>query len=523
MRKKYILLSITSGLLLGFSWPTNGITFFIFFSFVPLLFIEKLTRKESIIKIYLYSSISFLIWNLISTYWLAYSTLFGMTFAVLLNTFIKAFIFTSYSFVCRKVNNKLSIIYFISSWIVFEKFHLNWDFSWPWLNLGNVFSEKIYWIQWYEFTGVFGGSFWVLITNYLVLVTVLDYIKTKNINKYLVSYSVLFISLPITISLLLYDKNFETSNKIDFSILQPNIDPYNEKYGRSNLNILYELEDWINTKIGSNKLILAPETYFSESPGFLLDKFNKSSFIDSLKNILNRNNNKILSGIQFYKLYYDKNKRTESSNVLRDNIWIDVFNSSFFISKNQDTQIYHKSKLVAGVENMPYKKFLEPILGNVLLDMGGSVLTRGTQNKRSVFKIDNEKKIAPIICYESVYGEYVTQYVRNGANILAIITNDGWWSESQGYKQHLSYARIRAIETRRNIVRSANTGSSAIINFNGELIEKLDYNVKGIINAKVATINKLTFYVKYGDYIFRISLFFFIIILLFSLGKKKKY
>ena len=215
-----------------------------------------------------------------------------------------------------------------------------------------------------------------------------------------------------------------------------------------------------------------------------------------------------LNKIQFYKLYYDKNKRTESSNVLRKNIWIDVFNSSFFISKNQDTQIYHKSKLVAGVENMPYKKFLEPILGNVLLDMGGSVLTRGTQNKRSVFKIDNEKKIAPIICYESVYGEYVTQYVRNGANILAIITNDGWWSESQGYKQHLSYARIRAIETRRNIVRSANTGSSAIINFNGELIEKLDYNVKGIINAKVATINKLTFYVKYGDYIFRISLFF---------------
>ena len=172
---------------------------------------------------------------------------------------------------------------------------------------------------------------------------------------------------------------------------------------------------------------------------------------------------------------------------------------------------------------MPYKNILEPLLGNTLLNFGGTVSTRGTQNNREVFEMNNGTKVAPIICYESIYGEYVTEYVRNGAQFLAIITNDGWWSESQGYKQHLSYAKIRSIETRRSIARSANTGSSAIINKKGEIVNQLDYNTKGIINGKINLSDELTFYVKYGDFIYRFSLFFFLIIILFSFTKKKKY
>ena len=150
------------------------------------------------------------------------------------------------------------------------------------------------------------------------------------------------------------------------------------------------------------------------------------------------------------------------------------------MSKQNIPQIYHKSKLVVGVENMPFKKILEPLIGNTLIDLGGSVLSRATQKNREVFFTDQGWKIAPLICYESVYGEYVTEYVRNGAQALAIITNDGWWSESQGYKQHLSYAKLRAVETRKNIIRSANTGSSAVINFRGEIIKKFMVNVKNI-------------------------------------------
>ena len=179
--------------------------------------------------------------------------------------------------------------------------------------------------------------------------------------------------------------------------------------------------------------------------------------------------------------------------------------------------------MVVGVENIPYKSILEPLMGNTLLNFGGTVSSRATQGERGVFQLNNGIKVAPVICYESIYGEYVTEYVRNGAQFLTIITNDGWWSESQGYKQHLSYAKIRSIETRRSIARSANTGSSAIINKKGEITQYLDYNTKGVINGNIDISNDLTFYVKNGDIIYRFSFFFFIIILLFSFTKKKNY
>src|SRR5690606_6469889 len=171
------------------------------------------------------------------------------------------------------------------------------------------------------------------------------------------------------------------------------------------------------------------------------------------------------------------------------------------------SQKYIKSKLVVGVENFPFKSFLEPILGNVMIDLGGTVAMRATQKERSVFVNDIKNvNAAPIICYESIYGEFVTDYVKKGADFLAIITNDAWWSDTQGHEQHLSYARLRAIETRKSVARSANTGISAFINEKGEIVKQLGYLKKGTLTAEITTNDKQTFYVKYGDYIARISI-----------------
>ena len=521
MSIKNFCFSLISGILLGLSWPTYGFSFLIFVSFVPILYLEKKIRNRSLKLVFFYSYISFFLWNLIATWWLIYASVFGMLFAVLVNSFLMAIVFTLYSFVSRRVDEKLSVIYFTTSWIVFEKFHLYWDFSWPWLNLGNVFSENIHWIQWYEYSGSFGGSLWVLIVNFLFLYFLINYLSIKKPNPTLFSAAVLTISVPIIISLLIYKKEYESIDKIDVSILQPNVDPYNDKYNQTNFSVLSNFKSWVTNDIGTNKLFLAPETYFSESPGYSIDNFTNNEFTKSLNSFLIENNSQLLSGIQFFKLYEKKELKTETSNFVRNDLWIDVYNSSFFMSKENLPQIYHKSKLVVGVENMPFKKFLEPLIGNTLIDLGGSVLSRATQSKREVFLTDQGAKIAPLICYESVYGEYITDYIRNGAQVLAIITNDGWWNESQGYKQHLSYAKLRAIETRKNIVRSANTGSSAVINLKGEIIKKLDYGVKGYINHQIELNNYLTFYVKYGDLIYRLSFFFFSFILLFSFTRKK--
>ena len=518
MNKKYLILSLFSGLLFGLSWPVNGIVFLIFVAFIPLLVIERQLREKSVFKIFSYSFLSFIIWNSITSWWLVNSTVFGMFFAIILYSILMALVFTSYSLISKKLGSKLGVIFFISSWIVFEKFNLSWEFSWPSLILGNVFSESHQLIQWFEFTGTLGGSIWILIVNLLFFKTLNKYLSNKYYLKNL-SIGLLSISIPIIISLFIYEQEIKHEKFIEITIIQPNIDPYNKKYGRTNFEILEEFKDKTKDEEFNNKLIITPETYFSESPGYSLKGFFNTPFYKDLDNYLNEKKSEIISGIQFYKIYNSSKTKTQSSNYLRDSTWVDIYNSSFINSSRN--QVYHKSKLVVGVENLPYKSLLEPILGNLLLDFGGTVMTRATQTNRSVFKTKSNALVAPVICYESMYGEFMTDYVRNGAQLIAIITNDGWWCNSPGHKQLLSYSRLRSIELRRSIVRSANTGISALINEKGDIINSIEYEKNGIINDKISISNKLTFYAKYGDFISRISLFFFIIIFLFYFAKKK--
>ena len=182
---------------------------------------------------------------------------------------------------------------------------------------------------------------------------------------------------------------------------------------------------------------------------------------------------------------------------------------------------HHKSKLVVGVEHMPLQGILRPILGDIMIDLGGTIAVKTTQEIPSVLSSLSDEKVAPVICYESIYGEYVTQYVREGAQFLGILTNDAWWGDTQGHKQLLSYTRLRAIETRKSIARSANTGISAFINQRGEVISSLDYGKAGALRGTILANDKKTFYVRYGDYIARLSAFIGIGILLTSLLKKR--
>ena len=510
-------LSILSGLMLGISWPTYGFYFLIFIAFTPLIHLIESNKNENIFKLTFFSFVTFMVWNIITTHWLYYATLTGMLFAIIVNSILMSLIVLASLSIWKKLSYKLSIIFFISLWICFEKFHLNWDFSWPWLNLGNVFSENINIIQWYEYTGVFGGTLWVLISNFVSYNLLKKLINNENFKSNTIYVSVIIL-IPIIVSLIIYTNIDVEEEKIKTVIIQPNIDPYNEKFNRSNDQNLRYLESILNDVKNRNSLVILPETYFSD--GSLISSLNYSTLIEGLKVIRERYDTEILTGIELYDVFNDSSRVKKYSNRLENNRWLDLFNASIFIS--EDIDIYKKSKLVVGIEKMPYKNFLEPLLGTLLIDFGGLSYSRGYQDYRTVFKSNTGTKVAPIICYESIYGEYVSEYVRNGANLLAIITNDGWWNNTEGHKQHLSYARLRSIETRKNIVRSANTGISAVINYRGEILKTIGYEQEGLINKNVGINDKITFYTKYGDYIFRLCLFFIIIISAFYLANLLK-
>ena len=526
---KHFLLSILSALLLSAAWPINGFTFIIFGALIPLLFLENSIQlsdfKRKRLLVFGYGYLTFLLWNILITWWLINSSLIGMLFANICNSLFYAIIFTCFSWAKKRLPNRSAYLFLIVLWIAFEKLHLSWDFSWTWLNLGNIFSENIYWIQWYEYTGVFGGSLWVLVINVWLFHifknhnTILGYkpLAIKMIAP------LMFIALPIAFSLYLYEKVEEGSKDIKVLLVQPNIDPYSTKYSLTNANFIDLWKKQVQPFYSDSlDYILSPETYFAEGYGEEFREFNGSKLHEELQQELAKIPlTQYITGIQLYDLYAQENAPSLTANLIKKGLWADYYNSALAEQSNKIFQIYHKSKLVVGVENMPFKSVLKPLLGDVLLNFGGTVASRVTQKKRDVFSHTNSKlKAAPIICWESIFGEFVTGYVNEGATFLAVISNDAWWGETPGHKQLLSYTRLRAIETRRDIARSANTGISSIINAKGEIINQTSYNTKTILSGKLSSRSNLTFYVRFGDIIARWSVFVAGLFFLLALSRR---
>ena len=529
--KKAFLLSALSGLLFVLAWPVNGQPLFIFGAFVPLLFLEdafaNTSAKKARWKLFAWTYFSFLIWNIGVTWWLINASLFGMLFANLCNSLFFTLLIQLFHWAKKRMPLRSAYLFLIVSWLAFEKFHLSWDFSWPWLNLGHVFSEYISWIQWYEYTGAFGGSLWVLFLNIVLFEKIKSWNKEQGAAVLVRKSTPLLvgIALPIAYSLFLFQKEIPETGTTQVLLTQPNVDPYDEKYQFSNQDFLHQLAALIQDfETEDYDYVLTPETYFAAGYGERLDGYERAPFYRDLRALQNKKpNTQLITGIQFYDAYESENAPTSSANRARKNLWVDYYNSALAVSVNSPPQVYHKSKLVVGVENMPYKSFFEPLLGTFLLDLGGTVSSRATQDYRSVFKHPQTKTTtAPIICYESIYGEFVTEYVQKGAQFLSIITNDAWWGNTPGHKQLLSLARLRAIENRRAIARSANTGVSTFISAKGEILKQLPYGQKGTLLDTVPLYSIRTFYTQYGDYLARWSGFLTVLYFFIALSGRLK-
>jgi len=388
-------------------------------------------------------------------------------------------------------------------WMAFEYIHLNWQLSWPWLTLGNVFASHPKWVQWYEYTGTSGGTLWVLLANVLLF----EMLKAITNNRFTVKktiWSAVVIVLPLLFSLPLIPAEKPNTQTANVVIVQPNIDPYTKFASTETANEIHKLVSLSENAIDSNtRLVLWPETAMS---GFEVFDSQLSSFRPyqpAFAFAANHPNITLLSGIEIFKSYTQA-QATPTARQYGDNTYYDDFNAAVTFKKGQPQQYYYKSRFVPGVEKLPaFLKFMAPVFEK----FGGTTGGYGSQPESSVLQQPGQPYIAaPVICYESIYGEYVGTYVQKGANILTIITNDGWWGNTPGHKQLLHYARLRAIETRRWIARSANTGISAVINERGDILETRPWAREATLKYNIPTLTGITFYVKYGDILSKAAL-----------------
>lgn len=521
-----IALSFSSGILLSLAW-LGFPGWILFVALLPLLVIDKyfVDHKEANpgISFWGHALIAMFVWNLLTTWWIAHATIIGAIMAIVVNSFLMSLVWWLAHEARRRFSSNLGYIALTAFWISFEYFHLHWDIEWPWLQLGNGFANNVKMVQWYEFTGTFGGTLWVLSINFILFKLLSLFSSRTRFQEVVVTgvNLVLLIFVPLIVSLTIYSKYTEQENPVQITLVQPSIDPYNESYDfqAEQIKMKKFIELATQSSTAQTDLIIGPETIFENPVYWNEANFSSNQFLNELKKFMHEfPKAELFFGVSTFKEYADK----ESASVTaRENggMIYDQFNTALLIDRNGNEQIYHKTKLVGGVEKMPFMQYMK-FMNDIVIDIGGTTGSLGSQTEASVFTTSEGLKIAPVICYESVFGNYVSDYIRKGAELIVVITNDGWWKNSPGYKQHMSFARLRAIETRRSVARAANTGISGFINQRGDVIKSTSWWTETALSGSVNSNDQITFYAKHGDFIARVSLFFGLLLLLLMVVKR---
>lgn len=529
LRTFLLIASLATGALWVLAWPAiGGLVPLAFIAWVPLLLAEERfaakapgERPKHFMP---YVFLALAVWNVGTTWWLYCvseplgTRLFTFIGPNVGNVLLMSIPWALMRQVRRWWGGRAARWCLVVFWIGFERFHMHWDLSWPWLTLGNVFAEHPAWIQWYELTGTLGGSLWTWLATLAVFgVAVRSSASATPITRRAVT-AVLVIVLPLIGSFVRYATFQEAGDPVEVVVVQPNIDPYSEKYGT--IDPLEQLDRMLAQAAPlltpNTALIVLPETALQESSTLAYDAHGQLVFQGLWENDLGHSRSvqriraflsehpgvALITGMSSTMLYPEGATTPHTARPLEGTgRGFDAFNAALLVRPDGSFEPYHKSKLVPGVELMPFERVLGP-LGSLALDLGGTTGSLGTQEEREVMRTaDGRLRLAPVICYESIYGDHVAAHVRNGATLIALMTNDGWWSDTPGYKQHLAYGRLRAVETRRCIARSANTGISGFIDQRGELHQPSAWWVRATERAGLRACTDLTFFVRHGDLI----------------------
>ena len=525
-------LPIYTGVLLGVGF-VGDVGFFptLFVGFVPMFVLYRKLRERDAgyREVFRHGFAAFLLFNIFTTYWVTNTSFGAGCFALLANSVLMCLPWLAFYWTGRK-SPRIAFLAFAACWIAFEHLHYNWGLNWPWLTLGNGMANWPALIQWYEVTGVLGGSAWILGCNYLAFKTFFaptqswtaEPQKTPGLIKTLPLIA-LFL-LPITGSLVrFYTYSAPETGTITVGAIQPNFEPHYEKFAVGGepavIDTFARLSKAALTD-GPLDYLVFPETSFSN---FEQDRPLRNGPMRILQGELTGTGLEYLvTGYSGYHAFQAGEPLTNAVRMLdRGNgteFRYEALNAALQLDlKSREVQHYRKGVFVPGAESFPFRRvlfFLEPLVAS----LGGSVAGLGVQEKRTPF-VSPKAKIAPVICYESVFGEYFTDYVREGAQAVFVMTNDGWWANTAGHKQHLYYSSLRAIETRRAVVRSANVGACAFIDQRGKILARTYYNEAGFLRGTMNLNDAITPYVRFGDMVSRIALLLAGMVLLSNLAR----
>ncbi|MEO0734252.1 MAG: apolipoprotein N-acyltransferase, partial [Bacteroidota bacterium] len=418
--------SVASGFLLGVGFPgLLPFPFLLLVAWVPLLLLYQRLRARGAGygEVFRHALAATLLFNILTTYWVTNTAFAAGLFALVANSLLMTLPWLFFHWTSQR-SPKVAILALVAGWIAFEYGHYHWELNWPWLTLGNGFAQFPSLIQWYEITGVLGGSAWIWGTNYLAL-------RVYQGRKWWPL--TLAVLLPLFGSLLRYFTYAAPEGKtITVATIQPNFEPHFEKFA-NNQNA--QIDTFLRlslaaTEAGPVDYVVYPETSFGRIEE---NQPLNNAPMRILGAELRDRTGYLVTGFDGYYRFADDEPVSKAVRYIPrgdgSTVALEALNAVVQVDlQSQETQTYRKGVFVPGAESFPFRRvffFLEEWVNS----LGGTVAGRGTQERRLPLT-SPQAKVAPVICYESVFGEYFTDYVREGAQAVFVMTNDGWWSNT---------------------------------------------------------------------------------------------
>src|SRR5215831_5520021 len=391
----------------------------------------------------------------------------------------------------KSTNNLRLALLLAAAWTTVEWLR-GWVFSgFGWNGLGVALHENWPLIQIAELTGVAGLSFMVAFANVIVITTAYRLVveaRTRMMRPHFDFTVTMAAIVGVLVFGLRATQVSPPTKPFRVAAVQSNV-PQNQKFDpQFTRKIFDQYQRLSEIALHSNPppdLLLWPE---SSMPGPVLADPESHRFVADLA---------ASSEVDILLGTIDE----ENGNV---------YNAALLVSDGgEQVQVYRKLHLVPFGEYVPGRHRV-PLLARIVGDQVPADFKAGKTH--TVFELTNrDVKVAPLICFEDTIGELTRQFVlpsetNLGANLLVDITNDGWFLRSAGSHQHLANAIFRCVETRRPMVRAANTGVTCFVNEFGRVTQKLQDDMgstftEGVLTGevKVPTEHDLTFYVLHGE------------------------
>ncbi|MES2766304.1 MAG: apolipoprotein N-acyltransferase [Bacteroidota bacterium] len=522
--KNIYLPAIISGILLGISYPPFPLGILAFIGFIPLL--KALENPRTIGQTLRILYLAFFIYHGIANWWVGswqpeadpYLVASGVALAIGHPVFFMIPI-AAYLFLKGKFGRERALWSLPFLWTALEWLHSLGEFSYPWVSLGYTQMYHSHWVQFADIAGVWGVTFVIVMVNSLLAqlyfafkendqIPFKDFLKTSYSFKRIGLIALLIISPFIYSQIKLgeYDhQNLLKSSlkKASVGIIQPNINPWQKwKTAPEDQIFLHQrMQDSLKNTFGNLDLAVWSETSI---PFYILAPTEGQIGYSSLKTWIDSSQTALLSGFPDLFFYEDSLRAPASSKVMKDGsgVHYDTFNAAFLLNPAGEPQTYRKMKLTPFAERVPYADEFAFALSWFEWGVGISGYGKGPKQETLLLKTKTgDAKIGSVICIESIYPDFVRNFVAQGAEMLTIITNDAWFDNTPGPEQHFQIGAMRAIENRRYIARCGNTGVSGFITPTGQALKLAPpYQTIGIAET-IPLLKERSLYNRFGDWL----------------------